>query len=201
LSYPEKKVQLTLSNKVIASIKIADKSYRESRIEIQNNNFVNPSEVTQKRIKKEYTLGQKAKNTFTRKEVKQVMMDKPLKGIISSEFGVKRFINGQPRNRHIGLDIAANEGTPVQVPLAGNIILSDNFFYKGNVVYIDHGDGLVSSYSHLSNRAVDVGQVVSSGEVLGFVGSTGRVTGPHLHWEVFYLGIPINPEIFLKIKY
>ena len=201
LAYPEKKVQLTLSDKVIASIKIADKSYRESRIEIQNNNFVNPSEVTQKRIKKEYTLGQKAKNTFTRKEVKQVMMEKPLKGIISSEFGVKRFINGQPRNRHIGLDIAANEGTPVQVPLAGNIILSDNFFYKGNVVYIDHGDGLVSSYSHLSNRAVDVGQVVSSGEVLGFVGSTGRVTGPHLHWEVFYLGIPINPEIFLKIKY
>jgi len=129
------------------------------------------------------------------------MMDKPLKGIISSEFGVKRFINGQPRNRHIGLDIAAIEGTPVQVPLAGNIILSDNFFYKGNVVYIDHGDGLVSSYSHLSSRAVDVGQVVSSGEVLGFVGSTGRVTGPHLHWEVFYLGIPINPEIFLKIKY
>ena len=78
------------------------------------------------------------------------------------------------------------------------MILADNFFYKGNVIYIDHGNGLITSYSHLSKKMVTLGQSVSKGQTLGLVGSTGRVTGPHLHWEVFFLGIPVNPEIFVK---
>ena len=201
LSYKENKVQVTVSTKVVASIPLQNKAYRESRIEIQNKSLVNPPEVMQDRIKEEYIQGQKAKNTLTRRGSKQVMMNKPLAGIISSEFGVRRFINNQPRNRHIGLDIAATEGTPVKVPLKGEVILEGNFFYKGNVIYLDHGDGLVSSYSHLKSKTVTLGQEVSEGDILGYVGSTGRVTGPHLHWEVFYLGIPINPEIFLKELY
>tara|TARA_B100000214_G_C23812932_1_gene555856 strand:- start:475 stop:855 length:381 start_codon:yes stop_codon:yes gene_type:complete len=126
-------------------------------------------------------------------------MDKPLDGITSSEFGVKRYINNEPRNRHIGLDIANKEGTPITAPLSGKIILSDNFFYKGNVIYIDHGGGLVTSYSHLSYKEAKLNQRISKGDILGYVGSTGRVTGPHLHWEVYYLGIPVNPEIFLDL--
>ena len=82
--------------------------------------------------------------------------------------------------------------------MKGKVILADNFFYKGNVIYIDHGNGLITSYSHLSKKLVAEGQSVSKGERLGLVGSTGRVTGPHLHWEVYFLGIPINPEIFVK---
>ena len=124
-------------------------------------------------------------------------MLKPVEGIISSEFGVRRFINDEPRNRHIGLDIAAEEGTPLFSPLEGKVILIGNFFYKGNVVYVDHGNGLVSSFSHLSAIDVKEGQMVSSQEFLGRVGSTGRVTGPHVHWEVSFLGVPINPAIFL----
>ena len=111
---------------------------------------------------------------------------------------VKRFINEQPRNRHIGLDIAAAEGRPIFAPLNGKVILAGNFFYKGNVIFIDHGNGLVSSYSHLSKKLVDLNQIVTTGDNIGLVGSTGRVTGPHLHWEVYFLGIPINPEIFIK---
>jgi murein DD-endopeptidase MepM/ murein hydrolase activator NlpD len=152
----------------------------------------------QDRIREEYQQGMIAKNTYTQVGLTQATMGLPLKGITSSEFGVRRFINGQPRNRHIGLDIAAAEGTPVKAPMKGKVILSGNFFYKGNVIYIDHGDGLVSSYSHLSNKAINLNQIVSKGEVVGYVGSTGRVTGPHLHWEVFFLGIPINPEIFIS---
>ena len=125
-------------------------------------------------------------------------MLKPVEGIISSEFGVRRFINDEPRNRHIGLDIAAEEGTPLFSPLEGKVILIGNFFYKGNVVYVDHGNGLVSSFSHLSAIDVKEGQKVSSRELLGRVGSTGRVTGPHVHWEVSFLGVPINPAIFLE---
>ena len=96
------------------------------------------------------------------------------------------------------MDIAANEGEPIRAPLDGKVILIGNFFYKGNIIYLDHGNGLVSSYSHMSEEAVVMNQSLIAGEVLGYVGSTGRVTGPHLHWEVYFLGIPINPEIFIN---
>ena len=198
LSYKENLIKLTFQDKLISSIDIEDKFYRESRIEIQNRDLVSPPSSMQDRIREEYQQGVIAKNTYTQVGLSQASMSLPLIGITSSEFGVRRFINGQPRNRHIGLDIAADEGTPIKAPMKGKVILSGNFFYKGNVVYIDHGDGLVSSYSHLSNKAVNLNQKVSKGEVVGFVGSTGRVTGPHLHWEVFFLGIPINPEIFIS---
>ena len=198
LSYEENLIKLTFQDKLISSIDIEDKFYRESRIEIQNRDLVSPPSSMQDRIREEYQQGVIAKNTYTQVGLSQASMSLPLIGITSSEFGVRRFINGQPRNRHIGLDIAADEGTPIKAPMKGKVILSRNFFYKGNVVYIDHGDGLVSSYSHLSNKAVNLNQKVSKGEVVGFVGSTGRVTGPHLHWEVFFLGIPINPEIFIS---
>ena len=198
LSYKENLIKLTFQDKLISSIDIEDKFYRESRIEIQNRDLVSPPSSMQDRIREEYQQGVIAKNTYTQVGLSQATMSLPLMGITSSEFGVRRFINGQPRNRHIGLDIAADEGTPVNAPMQGKVILSGNFFYKGNVVYIDHGDGLVSSYSHLSKKAVSLNQKVSKGEVLGYVGSTGRVTGPHLHWEVFLLGIPINPEIFIS---
>ena len=198
LSYKENLIKLTFQDKLISSIDIEDKFYRESRIEILNRDLVSPPSSMQDRIREEYQQGVIAKNTYTQVGLTQATMSLPLIGITSSEFGVRRFINGQPRNRHIGLDIAADEGTPVNAPMQGKVILSGNFFYKGNVVYIDHGDGLVSSYSHLSNKAVNLNQKVSKGEVVGFVGSTGRVTGPHLHWEVFFLGIPINPEIFIS---
>lgn len=198
LSYKENLIKLTFQDKLISSIDIEDKFYRESRIEIQNRNLVSPPSSMQDRIREEYQQGMIAKNTYTQVGLTQATMGLPLKGITSSEFGVRRFINGQPRNRHIGLDIAAAEGTPVKAPMKGKVILSGNFFYKGNVIYIDHGDGLVSSYSHLSNKAINLNQIVSKGEVVGYVGSTGRVTGPHLHWEVFFLGIPINPEIFIS---
>ena len=198
LSYSKTKVQLTLADQLIASIDLQDKYYRDSRIEIKNKDLVNPPNSMQDRIRNEYLQGQKAKNTITKRVLREFVMDKPLTGINSSEFGVRRFINNEPRSRHIGLDIANKEGTPITAPLAGNVILLGNFFYKGNVIYIDHGGGLVTSYSHLSNTEVELNQKISKGEIIGNVGSTGRVTGPHLHWEVYYLGVPINPEIFLK---
>ena len=125
-------------------------------------------------------------------------MIEPAKGQISSEFGVRRFINNQPRNRHIGMDIAAPEGSEVSAPLSGEIIIASNFFYKGNVIYINHGGGLVSSYSHLSQIKIKNGDEVKKGDVIGLIGQTGRVTGPHLHWEVYLMGVAINPEIFLN---
>ena len=198
LSYQKNHIKIIQSNELIASIKIENKMYRASRIVIENQNLVTPPEYMQERINKEYLKGVKLKNIYTPGEKTSKEMILPLEGIKSSEFGVRRFINGQPRNRHTGLDLAADEGVSIVVPLKGKVILADNFFYKGNVIYIDHGNGLITSYSHLSKKLVVEGQSVSKGERLGLVGSTGRVTGPHLHWEVYFLGIPINPEIFVK---
>ena len=198
LSFEKEQLKISLSDELISSIDIENRFYRESRITIENQDLVKPPDSMQKRIMEEYIKGIALKNVFTDQNLKGREMMIPVTGIKSSEFGVRRYINGQPRNRHTGLDIAADEGVSVIAPLSGIVILADNFFYKGNVIYIDHGNGLITSYSHLSKKMVTLGQSVSKGQTLGLVGSTGRVTGPHLHWEVFFLGIPVNPEIFVK---
>ena len=122
-------------------------------------------------------------------------------GIISSRYGKKRFINSTPRSPHLSLDIAAGEGTPIQAPAKGKVILTGNFFYSGNYLIIDHGYGLLSSYSHMSEIYLKTGDYVEKGEGIGSVGSTGRVTGPHLHWTVYLNKIRINPESLLKKDY
>lgn len=199
LSFEKSKVTFSVANLFKTTIDIEEKLYRESRINITNQDFVSPPSSMQDRIRQEYLQGLKAKQTISKGNLQNSKMMMPTKGVISSEFGVRRFINDQPRNRHVGLDIAAKEGSPVVAPLKGKVILSENFFYKGNVIYLDHGDGFITSYSHLSKREVIVGQNISKGEILGYVGSTGRVTGPHLHWEVSLLGTLLNPEIFLNL--
>ena len=198
LSSKKNQLDVLLNNNVIKSIPLINKEYRESRIAITNNDMVSPPKKMLPRIKLEASIIKAAKNINSFSNYFVLPMKMPTKGIESSEFGVRRFINGTPRNRHTGLDIAAPEGTDVYAPLDGKVLLSEEFFYRGNIIYIDHGNGLITSYSHLSKKIVTIGQSVSKGQTLGLVGSTGRVTGPHLHWEVFFLGIPVNPEIFVK---
>ena len=198
LDFKSEKVDVMQGSILLSSNKIFNKNYRESRITISNNDYVSPGEELQPRIRREYGLSQEAKNTFTPIKLKDWAMIEPSKGQISSEFGVRRFINNQPRNRHSGMDIAAPEGSEVSAPLSGEIIIASNFFYKGNVIYINHGGGLVSSYSHLSLIKIKNGDEVKKGDLIGLIGQTGRVTGPHLHWEVYLMGVAINPEIFLN---
>jgi len=197
LDFKNEKIEMKQDGLALSTNKILKKEYRESRITISNNDFVSPSEELLPRIQREYGLSQQARNTFTPLKLKDWSMIEPVKGQISSEFGVIRFINNKPRNRHGGMDIAAPEGTKVSAPLSGEVIIASNFFYKGNVVYVNHGAGLVSSYSHLSIIKVKNGDKVKRGDLIGLIGQTGRVTGPHLHWEIYLMGIAINPEVFL----
>jgi murein DD-endopeptidase MepM/ murein hydrolase activator NlpD len=123
---------------------------------------------------------------------------RPVPGDPTSIFGTRRVFNGQPRSPHPGLDLRAAEGTPVKVSGAGRVVLAQDLYYSGNCVIVDHGGGLYTLYAHLSSIAVKEGQEVHPGQVVGDSGSTGRVTGPHLHWGAKIGSRPFDPRALLE---
>lgn len=123
----------------------------------------------------------------------------PAEGPFSSPFGVRRIYNDKPRGYHGGLDIAAPRGAPVLAAAAGRVALAGDFFYTGNTVFLDHGLGLFTAYFHLDRLAVEEGEALGAGRLLGLVGSTGRSTGPHLHWGVYVSGIRADPVSLLRV--
>jgi len=123
----------------------------------------------------------------------------PLHGRLSTPFGVKRFINDQPRNPHSGVDIAAPLGTPVKATSSGIVSLTGEHFFAGNSVYIDHGRDVFSMYFHLDSIAVQDGRMVEKGDIIGHVGATGRATGPHLHWGIRIQNTPVDPFSLLTL--
>jgi len=112
-------------------------------------------------------------------------------------FGARRFFNDQPRSPHTGADYAADSGTPILAVAAGTVALTGDFFFPGKSVFVDHGDGLVSMYFHLSGIAVDKGDEIRQGEILGLVGQSGRATGPHLHFGIRWHGARVDPRLLL----
>ncbi len=180
----------------VSKVEVSDKKYKEQRLTIKNKRKVNPNEQDMQRITSERVLKRAAKNHWS-DTYPDVDFIWPVSGRISSIYGLRRFFNEQERNPHNGLDIAAPEGTDVRAPADGTVIEAGDFFFSGNMVYIDHGQGLISLYAHLSRIDVKPGDVLRRGQILGAVGQTGRVTGAHLHFAVMSNGVLFDPAYLL----
>ena len=179
-----------------AKVTVEYKKYDEQHLTIKNKRKVNPNKDDSKRIVAESKRKKKAKKQFS-ETIPNVDFIWPVSGRISSIYGLRRFFNEQERRPHSGLDIAAVEGTPIKAVANGTVIDAGDFFFSGNMIYLDHGQGIISLYAHLHEILVKPGDIVKQGDIIGKVGQTGRVTGPHLHFAIFANQALIDPVFML----
>ena len=178
---------------------VFDKTYSEQHITLENKAMVNPPAETLARIRNESTRQRRLYESFSPPVDLRGGFEQPLTGVITSLFGHRRFFNGQARTPHSGLDIAADSGTTIHAAGNGSITLSDDLYFNGKTLFIDHGQGLVTMYCHMSELLVKSGETVNKGQAIGLVGATGRATGPHLHWSVSLNGTRVDPALFMQV--
>lgn len=176
--------------------RVTEKQYPTQALKVAPK-YVEPDAETLERIARERAEVDALKLRRSTEVPAQAELAAPAAGPLSSRFGLRRVFNGQPRSPHLGLDIAAPAGTPVRAPAAAVVAGVGDYFFWGRFVALDHGHGLITLYAHLSEVAVQPGQRLARGEVLGAIGATGRVTGAHLHWTVVLNGVSVDPELFL----
>jgi murein DD-endopeptidase MepM/ murein hydrolase activator NlpD len=188
---------ITLADGAQRSFEVTSHAYREQHLEVAPG-FVSLSEENLARVGDERKIIDAALNNWRAAELDGVSLIKPVAGSHSSSFGSRRFFNGEPRSPHSGMDIAANAGVPILAPRDGIVTATGDYYFNGNTVIVDHGQGLVTMYCHLSEIGVAEGQTLSAGESLGLVGATGRVTGAHLHFGTYLNGNAVDPALLLE---
>jgi murein DD-endopeptidase MepM/ murein hydrolase activator NlpD len=177
-------------------IEVRDHRYAEQRLSVPPGKVdLSPEDLA--RFERERRHLAEVAATHSEVLPTRLRMELPVRGVRSSSFGLRRVFNNQPRNPHNGMDIAAPVGTPVVAPLGGRVIDTGDYFFNGQTVWIDHGSGLLSMLCHLSAIDVAGGALVESGQRVGAVGATGRVTGPHLHWSVSLNRAMVDPALFI----
>ncbi|MEJ2299378.1 MAG: peptidoglycan DD-metalloendopeptidase family protein [Woeseiaceae bacterium] len=179
------------------TVPVEDHAYAEQRLTVKNKSHVTPDQAQLERIGRERRIIDAALGNYRETDLDGISLRPPVSGPRSSSFGLRRFFNDQPRAPHKGMDIAAGSGTAIVAPRDGIVTATGDFFFNGNTVIVDHGRGFVTMYCHLSEIAVTEGSAVATGDRLGAVGATGRVTGPHLHFGTYLNGTAVDPAILL----
>jgi murein DD-endopeptidase MepM/ murein hydrolase activator NlpD len=178
---------------------VAAKHYALQRFTVPDQRKVEPLPEDELRIAREQQRLGEIKAAFRDEPGLEpdLKFRQPAQGRLSGNFGLRRIINGLARNPHAGIDIAVPVGTPVHAAGAGVIVDTGDYFFNGNSVYIDHGQGIVTLYCHLERSDVRPGERVAAGQRIGLSGNTGRASGPHLHWTVIANGTAVDPRLFL----
>jgi len=157
-----------------------------------------PPAGTRARIASDKTLKTNARKTRADGSLFTEHFIWPATGPISGVFGSQRYYNGEPRRPHYGVDIAAPASTPIHAPAAGLVTLAEpDMYFEGGLVFLDHGQGVTTMVMHMSRVDVKTGERVAQGDVLGAVGGTGRATGPHLHWGLYWRGAYLDPQLLV----
>jgi murein DD-endopeptidase MepM/ murein hydrolase activator NlpD len=197
------KIQLTdrLGNTQVCDhpLKIAGKVFPTRSLTVDEK-FVTPPKEILGRIEDE---GKRVAAIFAAVEEQRYWRGTflaPVPGPSISSFGKRNIMNGKPRSPHSGVDFDADEGTSIRAPNAGRVVLVGDLYYSGNTVIIDHGQGLYSYFAHLSRFSAKEGDRVARGDIIGRVGATGRVTGPHLHWSVRLVGARVDPLSLIAVS-
>lgn len=179
-------------------LEVLDKEFPVRRLTVDEKYVSPPAEVIE-RIQRESKLVSAIFEKRTEEKYWEGSFVQPVPGPPSSAFGKRSILNGKPRSPHSGTDFRASKGTPIQAPNDGVVVLARDLYYAGNTVILDHGMGLYSYLAHLSEFKSREGDRVSRGDVVGLVGSTGRVTGPHLHWTVRLAGARVDPLSLMDV--
>ena len=180
-----------------ANVRIFEKQRPSQKLKVDKK-FVQPPAEVREKIKADREKVRAALSQRLPERQWTLPFEKPVPGGVSSLFGMKRVFNGETKSVHRGLDLRGATGTPIRACADGQVALSDNLYYSGNAVYVNHGDGVFTAYLHMSKPLVKAGDLVKKGDVIGLVGATGRVTGPHLHLSMIVQGQGVDPQPFLK---
>lgn len=182
------------------TVAVAQREYEIQRIEGVPPEYVSPPPETLERIRREGA--QKAQAYTSRWDGQGFLAGfaMPAEGIITGVYGSQRFYNGEPRRPHYGLDVAAETGTEVLAPAPGVVTLAEpDMYFEGGLIFIDHGQGFISGFLHLSGVSVEAGDVVEQGDVIGEIGAGGRATGAHLDWRIKWHNRYIDPALVLEV--
>ncbi|MDV6315146.1 M23 family metallopeptidase [Idiomarina sp. HP20-50] len=187
-------------NKVTRKLTLESRDYKIDRVNGVPQKTVTPDPAQIKRARKEAEKVWLARQTKTTRTDFLTPVVKPAEGRISGVYGSQRIFNGEPRNPHYGEDIAGPTGTPVKAPWPGNVVLAEpDLFYSGGTIIIEHGYKITTTYLHLSELHVEVGDKVQQGDSIGEIGATGRATGPHLDWRVNWGNERLDPALLPQL--
>lgn len=179
-------------------LKVTWREWKLERVDGVPESTVEPPPAIAARIEREQAEVAKARERDDDRSDFAIAFDWPLTGRISGVYGSQRIYNGKPKSPHSGLDVAAPKGKPVLAPASGIITFAKpDLYLTGDTVLVDHGHGLSSSFLHLSQIDVRVGQRIEKGQSIGLVGATGRATGPHMHWGMNWFGVRVDPQLLV----